>query len=114
MGAQRHQDLGLVLGGKDTLDQRLATAREGTRVRVPAAMATFELPRPGIGAMAVGVPTAVYLGYGIVDPSGLDGVGNLRVGSGHGPQPVVVARTVNGPLYCDNPTEHGMIGCPSA
>ncbi|MDR6974421.1 alkylation response protein AidB-like acyl-CoA dehydrogenase [Streptomyces sp. 3330] len=33
----------LVLGGKDALDQRLAAAREGSRVRVPAAMATFEL-----------------------------------------------------------------------
>ncbi|MGW5281697.1 acyl-CoA dehydrogenase family protein [Streptomyces collinus] len=50
----------LVLGGKDALDQRLAIAREGTRVRVPAAMATFELTRPGIGAMAVGVARAAY------------------------------------------------------
>lgn len=50
----------LVLGGKDALDHRLALAREGSRVRVPAAMATFELTRPGIGAMAVGVARAAY------------------------------------------------------
>ena len=50
----------LVLGGKEALDQRLANAREGTRVRVPAAMATFENTRPGIGAMAVGVARAAY------------------------------------------------------
>ncbi|MFI8232695.1 acyl-CoA dehydrogenase family protein [Streptomyces sp. NPDC085900] len=50
----------LVLGGREALDQRLATAREGSRVRVPAAMATFEMTRPGIGAMAVGVARAAY------------------------------------------------------
>ncbi|MFJ9714114.1 acyl-CoA dehydrogenase family protein [Streptomyces sp. NPDC101234] len=50
----------LVLGGKEALDQRLAIAREGTRVRVPAAMATFEMTRPAIGAMAVGVARAAY------------------------------------------------------
>ncbi|MFJ4244701.1 acyl-CoA dehydrogenase family protein [Streptomyces iakyrus] len=50
----------LVLGGKEALDQRLAAAREGSRVRVPAAMATFEMTRPGIGAMAVGVARAAY------------------------------------------------------
>jgi len=50
----------LVLGGKEALDRRLAKAREGTRVRVPAAMATFELTRPAIGAMAVGVARAAY------------------------------------------------------
>ncbi len=50
----------LVLGGKDALDQRLATVRAGHSVRVPAAMATFELTRPAIGAMAVGVARAAY------------------------------------------------------
>ncbi|MFF2083383.1 acyl-CoA dehydrogenase family protein [Nocardia sp. NPDC058176] len=50
----------LVLGGKDALDQRLAAARAGTRVRVPAAMATFEMTRPAIGAMALGVARASY------------------------------------------------------
>ncbi|MFE1437487.1 acyl-CoA dehydrogenase family protein [Streptomyces sp. NPDC058739] len=50
----------LVLGGKEALDERLATARQGLRVRVPAAMSTFELTRPGIGAMAVGVARAAF------------------------------------------------------
>ena len=50
----------LVLGGKEALDERLAKAREGSRVRVPAAMAIFEMTRPGIGAMAVGVARAAY------------------------------------------------------
>lgn len=50
----------LVLGGKDALDQRLAAVREGHSVRVPGAMATFELTRPAIGAMAVGVARAAY------------------------------------------------------
>jgi acyl-CoA dehydrogenase len=50
----------LVLGGKQALDHRLAQAREGSRVRVPAAMATFEMTRPSIGAMAVGVARAAY------------------------------------------------------
>ena len=49
-----------VLGGKDALDERLAAVREGRRVRVPAAMATFELTRPSIGAMALGVARAAY------------------------------------------------------
>jgi acyl-CoA dehydrogenase len=50
----------LVLGGKERLDERLAAVRAGTRVRVPAAMATFEATRPAIGAMAVGVARAAY------------------------------------------------------
>jgi acyl-CoA dehydrogenase len=50
----------LVLGGKDALDERLARVREGRRMRVPAAMATFEATRPAIGAMAVGVARAAY------------------------------------------------------
>ncbi|MBC7631622.1 acyl-CoA dehydrogenase family protein [Aeromicrobium sp.] len=50
----------LVLGGKQALDHRLAWAREGSRVRVPAAMATFEMTRPAIGAMAIGVARAAY------------------------------------------------------
>lgn len=50
----------LVLGGKDALDERLAHIREGRRIRVPAAMATFEMTRPAIGSMAVGVARAAY------------------------------------------------------
>jgi acyl-CoA dehydrogenase len=49
-----------VLGGKDRLDERLAAVREGRRIRVPAAMATFESTRPSIGAMALGVARASY------------------------------------------------------
>jgi acyl-CoA dehydrogenase len=50
----------LVLGGKDALDERLAAAREGRRVRVPAAMAAFEATRPAVAASAVGVARAAY------------------------------------------------------
>jgi acyl-CoA dehydrogenase len=50
----------LVLGGKDALDERQAAIREGRRIRVPAAMATFEATRPSIGAMAIGVARAAY------------------------------------------------------
>ena len=49
-----------VLGGKEALDERLAAVREGRRIRVPAAMATFESTRPVIGAMALGVARAAY------------------------------------------------------
>ncbi|MGW5220897.1 acyl-CoA dehydrogenase family protein [Nocardia sp. NPDC004085] len=50
----------LVLGGKDKLDERLAIAREGRRVRVPAAMAAFEMTRPAVAAAAIGVARAAY------------------------------------------------------
>jgi acyl-CoA dehydrogenase len=52
---------GLLLGGKDKLDEKLARAREGvhTGAKQPA-MATFEATRPAVGAMAVGVARAAY------------------------------------------------------
>ena len=49
-----------LLGGKERLDERLARAREGQRVREQAALGTFEATRPAVGAMAVGVARASY------------------------------------------------------
>src|SRR5213595_2451581 len=44
-----------LLGGKDKLDERLARAREGTSARKQAAMSTFEVSRPAVGAQAIGI-----------------------------------------------------------
>ena len=55
-----------LLGGKDKLDERLARAREGTSARKQAAMSTFEVSRPTVGAQAIGIARAAYeyaLGY---------------------------------------------------
>ncbi|HEU5356318.1 MAG TPA: acyl-CoA dehydrogenase family protein [Actinocrinis sp.] len=49
-----------VLGGKEKLDARLARAREGARSKGQAAMATFELSRPTVGAQALGIARAAY------------------------------------------------------
>jgi acyl-CoA dehydrogenase len=49
-----------LLGGKDRLDERLARAREGVRTSSQAAMATFEMSRPSVGAQAVGIARAAY------------------------------------------------------
>jgi acyl-CoA dehydrogenase len=49
-----------LLGGKDKLDQRLARAREGTSSRGQAAMRTFEVSRPTVGAQAIGIARAAY------------------------------------------------------
>jgi acyl-CoA dehydrogenase len=49
-----------LLGGKDRLEERLARAREGTRAKKQAAMQTFELSRPTVGAQALGVARAAY------------------------------------------------------
>ena len=49
-----------LLGGKEKLDHRLARAREGTRARSQAAMATFEVSRPTVGAQALGIARAAY------------------------------------------------------
>jgi acyl-CoA dehydrogenase len=49
-----------LLGGKDTLDERLARAREGTKAKRQAAMQTFEVSRPTVGAQAVGIARAAY------------------------------------------------------
>jgi acyl-CoA dehydrogenase len=52
---------GLLLGGKDKLDEKLARAREQQRTgaRQPA-MATFEATRPSVAAMAIGIARAAY------------------------------------------------------
>ncbi len=55
-----------LLGGKDKLDARLSRAREGQSSRGQAAMRTFEVSRPTVGAQAVGIARAAYeyaLGY---------------------------------------------------
>jgi acyl-CoA dehydrogenase len=49
-----------LLGGKEKLDRRLARAREGGSSRGQAAMSTFEISRPTVGAQALGVARAAY------------------------------------------------------
>ena len=49
-----------LLGGKEKLDERLARAREGTRAKSQAAMQTFEVSRPTVGAQAIGIARAAY------------------------------------------------------
>ncbi|MEV6104128.1 acyl-CoA dehydrogenase family protein [Streptomyces sp. NPDC051940] len=49
-----------LLGGKDRLDRRLARAREGSTSKGQAAMATFEVSRPTVGAQALGIARAAY------------------------------------------------------
>jgi acyl-CoA dehydrogenase len=49
-----------LLGSKETLDERLAAAREGTRSKKHAAMQTFEVSRPTVGAQAIGIARAAY------------------------------------------------------
>ncbi|MFM9370231.1 acyl-CoA dehydrogenase family protein [Streptomyces sp. Da 82-17] len=50
-----------LLGGKERLDARLARVREGsTGGKGQAAMATFEVSRPTVGAQALGIARAAY------------------------------------------------------
>jgi acyl-CoA dehydrogenase len=49
-----------LLGGKEKLDERLARAREGKSGRTQAAMQTFEVSRPTVGAQAIGIARAAY------------------------------------------------------
>ncbi|MGW8380818.1 acyl-CoA dehydrogenase family protein [Streptomyces sp. ODS28] len=49
-----------LLGGKEKLDARLARAREGGKAKGQAAMATFEVSRPTVGAQALGIARAAY------------------------------------------------------
>ena len=49
-----------LLGGKEKLDERLAKVREGRRSSGSAAMQTFELSRPTVGAQAIGIARAAY------------------------------------------------------
>ncbi|MCX2968350.1 MULTISPECIES: acyl-CoA dehydrogenase family protein [Streptomyces] len=55
-----------LLGGRERLEARLARAREGRGAKGQAAMATFEVSRPTVGAQALGIARAAYeyaLGY---------------------------------------------------
>src|SRR3954462_6156979 len=47
-----------LLGGKEKLDARIARAREGQSSRGQAAMKTFEVSRPTVGAQAIGIARA--------------------------------------------------------
>ena len=49
-----------LLGGKEKLDERLARARDGEKANTQAAMQTFEVSRPAVGAQAVGIARAAY------------------------------------------------------
>ena len=49
-----------LLGGRDALDARLEKARTGLRTAGQAAMRTFELTRPTVGAQALGIARAAY------------------------------------------------------
>ncbi|GAA2615043.1 acyl-CoA dehydrogenase family protein [Paractinoplanes durhamensis] len=49
-----------LLGGKEALDERLARARSGQRAPGQAAMKTFELSRPAVGAQAIGIARGAY------------------------------------------------------
>ncbi|MGN9908169.1 acyl-CoA dehydrogenase family protein [Phytohabitans sp. LJ34] len=49
-----------LLGGREALRERLDRARSGQRAAGQAAMRTFELTRPTVGAQAIGVARAAY------------------------------------------------------
>ncbi|HUR86152.1 MAG TPA: acyl-CoA dehydrogenase family protein [Solirubrobacteraceae bacterium] len=49
-----------LLGGKEKLDSKLARTREGTRSKSQAAMQTFEVTRPTVGAQAIGIARAAF------------------------------------------------------
>jgi acyl-CoA dehydrogenase len=49
-----------LLGGRDALEARLEKARTGLRTTGQAAMRTFELTRPTVGAQALGIARAAY------------------------------------------------------
>jgi acyl-CoA dehydrogenase len=49
-----------LLGGKEKLDERLERTREGTKAKSQAAMQTFEVSRPTVGAQALGIARAAY------------------------------------------------------
>jgi alkylation response protein AidB-like acyl-CoA dehydrogenase len=49
-----------LLGGREALRERLDRARSGQRAASQAAMRTFELSRPTVGAQAIGIARAAY------------------------------------------------------
>ncbi|MEO5874789.1 MAG: acyl-CoA dehydrogenase family protein [Streptosporangiaceae bacterium] len=50
----------LLIGGKEKFDSRIARTRSGQKAAGQAAMKTFEVTRPTVGAMALGVARAGY------------------------------------------------------
>ncbi|RAY11126.1 acyl-CoA dehydrogenase [Actinomadura craniellae] len=51
---------GLIVGGMEKFEERIARVREGRKAGGQAALKTFETTRPSVGAMAVGVARAAY------------------------------------------------------
>ncbi len=49
-----------LLGSKEVLDERLARGREGRKSSGQAALRTFEVSRPTVGAQAIGIARAAY------------------------------------------------------
>jgi acyl-CoA dehydrogenase len=49
-----------LLGGREKLEERLARARDGGNSKRQAAMQTFEVSRPAVGAQALGIARAAY------------------------------------------------------
>jgi acyl-CoA dehydrogenase len=49
-----------LLGGREKLEERFARAREGEKAKRQAAMQTFEVSRPAVGAQAIGIARAAY------------------------------------------------------
>jgi len=49
-----------LLGEKEKLDEKLARAREGVASKGQAALRTFEVSRPTVGAQAIGIARAAY------------------------------------------------------
>ena len=49
-----------LLGGREALEERLARARSGEKAQGQAALRTFELTRPTVGAQALGIARAAY------------------------------------------------------
>ncbi|SHN28430.1 acyl-CoA dehydrogenase family protein [Cryptosporangium aurantiacum] len=49
-----------LLGEKEKLDEKLARAREGVGSKGQAALRTFEVSRPAVGAQAIGIARAAY------------------------------------------------------
>ncbi|MEO6794710.1 MAG: acyl-CoA dehydrogenase family protein [Mycobacterium sp.] len=50
----------MILGGREKFEDRVARVKSGASAGGQAAMKTFELTRPSVGAMAVGVARAAY------------------------------------------------------
>jgi len=68
-----------LLGGKERLEERLAAAREGRQSRGQAALRTFEVSRPTVGAQAIGNrPRGVRVRVGVREAAGCSSAGRSR------------------------------------